>query len=76
MKEIVEISTVNDYCAAFNKSTLHPLVSVIDLSTGSWGAVPKKTVAVRYHFYGIFLKQGQQCTLKYGRENYDYQDEP
>ena len=74
MKEIVEIYTVNDYCAAFNKSALHPLVSVLDLSTGSWRSVLKKTESVRYHFYGIFLKQGQECTLRYGRQNYDYQD--
>ena len=30
--------------------------------------------AVRYHFYGIFLKQGEGCILRYGRQNYDYQD--
>ncbi len=29
---------------------------------------------MRYHFYGVFLKQGQSCTIKYGRQNYDYQD--
>ncbi|MDN3643037.1 helix-turn-helix domain-containing protein [Lutimonas halocynthiae] len=74
MKEIVEISTVNDYCAAFNKSALHPLVSVLDLSEGSWPSTVKKVEAVRYHFYGVFLKQGQNCVLQYGRQNYDYQD--
>ena len=73
MREIVEVSTINDYCAAFNLSALHPLVSVLDLSQGSW-RTKEKIESVRYHFYGVFLKQGQNCVLQYGRQNYDYQD--
>lgn len=73
MSEIKDLVTVNDYCSRFNLSTLHPLVSVLDLSEGIWTA-PNRIEAVRYHFYGIFLKQGQNCILRYGRQNYDYQD--
>lgn len=73
MSEIIDLVTVNDYCAGFGLSALHPLVSIIDLSEGKW-PVQKRTKAVRYHFYGIFLKQGQNCILRYGRQNYDYQD--
>ena len=73
MSEIMNLVTVNDYCARFNLSTLHPLVSVLDLSDGTWMA-RKKIEAVRYHFYAVFLKQGQNCILRYGRQNYDYQD--
>ena len=73
MSDIKDLITVNNYCAGFNLSALHPLVSVVDLSEGTW--VPKKRVeAVRYHFYAVFLKQGQSCVLRYGRQNYDYQD--
>ena len=68
-----ELVRVNDYCSKFNLSTLHPLVSVHDLSEGTWEAQEHVDV-VRYHFYGIFLKQGEGCILKYGRQNYDYQD--
>ena len=50
-----------------------PLVSVHDLSEGTWDG-QEHPDAVRYHFYGIFLKQGKSCVLKYGRQNYDYQD--
>ncbi len=64
---------VNDYCAGIGLSALHPLVSVVDLSEGNWLA-RKKTEAVRYNFYAVFLKQGENCVLKYGRQNYDYQD--
>lgn len=73
MSEIKDLVTVNDYCAGLGLSALHPLVSVVNLSEGTW-MVRKKVEAVRYNFYAVFLKQGQQCTLKYGRQNYDYQD--
>jgi len=73
MSTIKSLNVVNDYCAGLNLSALHPLVTVVDLAEGTW-AVREKTDAVRYGFYGVFLKQGQSCTLKYGRQNYDYQD--
>ena len=73
MSEIKDLVTANDYCAGLQLSALHPLVSVLDVSEGTW---PKQEIAeaVRYHFYAVFLKQGQQCTISYGRQNYDYQD--
>jgi len=73
MSEIKDLVTVNDYCSGLKLSALHPLVSVLDVSEGTW---PKQEIAeaVRYHFYAVFLKQGQQCTISYGRQNYDYQD--
>lgn len=73
MSEVKDLVTVNDYCAGFGLSALHPLVSMVDLSAGDW-TFRKKIEAVRYHFYAVFLKQGQQCIMKYGRRNYDYQD--
>lgn len=73
MSEINDLESIHDYCAGLNLSTLHPLVSMVDLSEGTW-AIQKKVEAVRYHFYAVFLKQGQSCILKYGRQNYDYQD--
>lgn len=73
MSTIKDLVKVDDYCSKFNLSTLHPLVSVHDLSEGTWGG-SEHAEAVRYHFYGIFLKQGEGCILKYGRQNYDYQD--
>lgn len=73
MDVIKDLVTVNDYCAGFNLSALHPLVSVVDLSEGVWISGNKPT-SVRYHFYGVFLKQGKDCILRYGRQDYDYQD--
>lgn len=73
MGDVVDLFTINDYCAPLNLSSLHPLVSVVDLSKGEW---PRENgaKAVRYHFYAVFLKQGVNCTLRYGRQNYDFQD--
>lgn len=73
MKEIKDLVLVNDYCKGFNLSTLHPLVTILDLSEGNFIAENKARL-VRYHFYGVFLKQGDVCVMKYGRQNYDYQD--
>jgi len=73
MGDIKDLVTVNDYCVPLNLTSLHPLVSVVDLSKVEW---PKENVAkgIRYHFFAVFLKQGVNCTLRYGRQNYDYQD--
>jgi AraC-like DNA-binding protein len=73
MGKIKDLVTVNDYCAGINLSTLHPLVTVLDFSEGTW-TVRENVEAVRYNFYAVFLKQGQSCILRYGRQNYDYQD--
>lgn len=73
MDSIRDLVKVDDYCNKFNLSTLHPLVSVHDLSEGAING-RQHADAVRYHFYGIFLKQGEGCILRYGRQNYDYQD--
>lgn len=73
MGEIVDLKTVNEYGAPLKLTSLHPLVSVLDLSKGEW---PENsgTKAVRYHFYGVFLKEGVECTIRYGRQNYDFQE--
>jgi len=73
MASTKDLVKVDDYCSKFNLSTLHPLVSVHDLSEGTLDGRGHADT-VRYHFYGIFLKQGEGCSLRYGRQNYDYQD--
>lgn len=73
MSTIKDLLTVNDYSSKFNLPTLHPLVSVHDLSEGTLMS-EDNVETVRYHFYGIFLKQGDACIMKYGRQQYDYQD--
>lgn len=73
MEEIVDLLCVNDYCAPLKLSSLHPLVTVVDLSKGEWPKNPGAK-AVRYHFYGVFLKEGVECEIRYGRQKYDFQE--
>lgn len=67
------MQTVSDYGARVGHSALHPLITFIDLSQCNYtpGA---RALALRFGFYAVFLKQGTDCTIKYGRKNYDYQE--
>lgn len=74
MERTFRYDTVSEYNDLNNHETLHPLVSVIDFSKArprSWG---EKSVRINYGLYCIFLKDGKDCELKYGRNYYDYQE--
>ena len=75
MERIFRFDTVSEFNVLNNHETLHPLVSVVDLSKAnprSWGG--EKTVRINYGLYCIFLKDFKGCDLKYGRNYYDYQE--
>ena len=55
----------------YGLETLHPLVTVVDLSKA------KKYInhfILDYGLYALFLKEGKTCSIKYGRWEYDYQE--
>ncbi len=62
--------TINDYNVFNNNPTLHPLVSVVDLSK----ADPRQGSRMYFGFYTIFLKDVKCGDLVYGRGTYDYQE--
>jgi len=68
--EIRRFETINDYNVFNNNPTLHPLVSVVDLSKAS----PRQGSRMYFGFYTIFLKDVKCGDLLYGRETYDYQE--
>jgi AraC family transcriptional regulator, transcriptional activator of pobA len=70
MDNIRRFETVNDYNVFNNNETLHPLVSVIDLSKAN----PRKASNMYFGFYTVFLKQVDCGNLRYGRHTYDYQE--
>lgn len=70
MEDIIRFETVNQYNAFNQQETLHPLVTVIDLST----ATPRKKTSQYMGCYGIFLKDVVCGDLRYGKEYYDYQE--
>jgi len=70
MNEIVKLNTVAAYNMMRGVETLHPLVSVSDLSKAK--AMPAKTF--NFGLYAVYLKELNCGELKYGRGHYDYQD--
>jgi AraC-like DNA-binding protein len=70
MDNLRRFETVNDYNTFNNNETLHPLVSVVDLSKAS----PRQASNMYFGFYTVFLKEVKCGDLRYGRHTYDYQE--
>ncbi len=70
MDTLQRFETVNDYNIFNNHETLHPLVSVVDLSK----AAPRQGSRMYFGLYTIFLKDVNCGDLVYGRHTYDYQE--
>ncbi len=70
MDDILKFDTVGQYNAFNRNETLHPLVSVVDLSK----AAPRQLRKMSYGFYVVFLKEIKCGDLKYGISNYDYEE--
>ncbi|MFZ6025231.1 MAG: helix-turn-helix domain-containing protein [Bacteroidota bacterium] len=71
MEDIIRrFETIDQYNTFNNNETLHPLVSVVDLSK----ADPRSGSRMYFGFYTIFLKEVKCGDLVYGRHIYDYQE--
>lgn len=70
MENMRRFETVSAYNAFNNNETLHPLVSVVDLSKAN----PRQGSRMYFGFYTIFLKDVKCGDLVYGRHTYDYQE--
>jgi AraC family transcriptional regulator, transcriptional activator of pobA len=70
MEEIVKIDSVTGYNNMRGVETLHPLVTVLDLSKAQ--PMPAKTF--NFGVYAVYLKERKCGELKYGRSHYDYQE--
>jgi AraC family transcriptional regulator, transcriptional activator of pobA len=70
MEEIVKIDSVTGYNNMRGVETLHPLVTVLDLSKAQ--PMPAKTF--NFGVYAVYLKELKCGELKYGRSHYDYQE--
>lgn len=69
--KVKAINTIDQYNRMFGIETRHPLVSVASVNDFT----PTELISTtRYGVYAVFLKQGTGCTLRYGREQYDYQE--
>ncbi|RXK61001.1 AraC family transcriptional regulator [Lacibacter luteus] len=75
MNPVVHFNTVTDYNNSCGQETLHPLVSILDLSKcppREWEA--GTTVKMNFGIYAIFLKDVVCGDIRYGRHYYDYQE--
>lgn len=69
MDEILKFDTVSQYNTFNRNATLHPLISVVDLSK----AAPRHLRRMSFGFYVVFLKEVKCGDLKYGISKYDYE---
>ena len=70
MDNLRRFETIRDYNTFNNNETLHPLVSVVDVSKAS----PRQASNMYFGFYTVFLKEVMCGDLRYGRHIYDYQE--
>ncbi len=67
----LKLEHVTQYNQLKGVGTQHPLISIFDNSNSN--PLPNNT-RLHFGFYAIFLKAGNCGELKYGRNNYDYDD--
>ncbi len=70
MDEILKLDNIAQYNSLRGIETLHPLVSVVDMSK----ATPTQSARIHFGFYCVFLKEVKCGDLKYGCNYYDYQE--
>ncbi len=68
---IVNLDSIDAYNRLYGFTTRHPLVTVVDLKEASQLV---NHIRINYGVYALFLKNGVNCTIKYGRKTYDYQE--
>ena len=69
--ETVTIDSLTTYNKLYGLKTIHPLIGAIDLKNATKIV---NHITLKFEVYALFLKNGSQCTLRYGRKSYDYQE--
>ena len=67
----INLDSIDAYNKMYGLPTLHPLVAVVDLKEATQAV---NHVTLKYGLYAIFLKNGVNCSIRYGRRSYDYQE--
>ena len=70
MEDVLTFDTVKQYSAFNRQETRHPQVELIELSL----AAPRQLRRMRFNFYVVFLKEVRCGDLRYGCQNYDYEE--
>lgn len=69
--EEIRIDSVNAYNKLYGLKSSNPLIGVLDIGEAK-NLV--NNVKLKFELYALFLKNNAQCSLKYGRRSYDYQE--
>lgn len=69
--KIVKLDSLQAYADLYGLSLVHPLAAVIDLKEAKRIV---NHIAIDYGVYALYLKNGVNCTLKYGRKQFDCQN--
>lgn len=70
MEDIINFRNIHEYNVFNNNETLHPLVSIVDLDK----AESRQLRRLQYDFYTVFFKKIHCGDLRYGLNNYDYEE--
>ena len=70
--KIIQVDSVDAYNKMYGWKTLHPLVTIVNHAEEP--PVDMNHSRLNYGLYALFLKQGEGCSIRYGREKYDYQE--
>ncbi len=70
MEKIIQLETVSQFNLMRGQETLHPLVTVLNQSKSK----PMHPARFASGLYIVFLKEIKCGELKYGRNNYDYEE--
>jgi AraC-like DNA-binding protein len=71
MNKTIKLDSIDAYNKLYGLETHHPLVTVLDLKQAK---LPVNHITMDYGVYALYLKNGVNCSIKYGRKNYDYQE--
>ncbi len=70
-RKTINLDSIDAYNRLYGIPTLHPLVTVVNLKDI---VSPVNNIRFRYGVYALFLKNGAQCSIRYGRQHYDYHE--
>lgn len=71
-QEILHLDSVRQYNDLYGFETLHPLVTVVDLTHEVEHMPLEQTI--NYGLYALWLKESRSCDVQYGRQTYDYEE--
>ena len=69
MEKII-LDSLKTFNELYRLKISHPLIGVLDVKDATKIV---NHIDMKFEVYALFLKQETQCTLKYGRKNFDYQ---